>query len=189
MTRYQKRFIFFATVILASVFVVSQIFFSTIFVTKNFPGRIFSICLVWIATCASCFSVMKTVKDKPKAFIMVFILHTLVKLFLYTACIVAYLFHFRQHGVPFTLHFLFVYSIFAIFEVSSIVKFVKDSAGIKSLKLSNYQSDTKNSVSKNMGQNPFCGLYAVPSLISRSRARKRQRRKVHAGNLHSRPYR
>ena len=121
----QKRFIWIASIMLAITITISQILFSTIFVTYFFPARIISIVFVWLVTCVSYYWVMKTVTDKPKAFMRVFMLQTTVKLLLYMACIVVYLILFRQQGVPFTLHFLVVYLIFAIFEVLSILKFVR----------------------------------------------------------------
>jgi Fe2+ transport system protein B len=129
MTKDQKRFFHIATILLAIVLVVSQIIFSTIFETKDFPLRIISICIVWLATCASHYWVMKTVTEKPKAFSRVFMLQTTIKLMLYMACIVAYLLLYREHGVPFTVHFVSVYLVFAVFEVILIMKFVKNNTG------------------------------------------------------------
>ena len=125
----QKRFFLSATIILAVVVVASQLLFSTIFETFCFPGRIISIWLVWITTCASHYWVMKTVTDRPKAFNRVFMLQTTIKLLLYMVCIMVYLILYRQHGVPFTVHFLVVYLIFAIFEVVLILKFVGNNVG------------------------------------------------------------
>jgi hypothetical protein len=129
MTNEQKRFIFLATAILTILIAVSQLFFLTIFETKNFPLRIISICVVWLATCVSYFWIAKIVTEKPKAFVRVFMLQTTVKLFLYMACIVAYLFLYREHGIPFTVHFLVSYIVFAFFEVVLIVKFIKNHPG------------------------------------------------------------
>ena len=129
MTTDQKRFILFATVLLAIVIAVSHLLFSTIFETNNFPLRIISVCIVWLATCASCIWVMKTVTEKPKAFVRVFMLQTTVKLLLYMAYIMVYLVIFRQHGVPFTVHFLVAYFVFAILEVLTILKIVRKNTG------------------------------------------------------------
>ena len=125
MTKEQKRFFIIATCILAMVIVVSQLFFFTIFETNIFPGRILSIGFVWLVTCVFHYWVMKTVTDRPKAFSRVFMLQTTIKLLLYMSCIACYLFFFRQYAVFFTVHFLVTYFIFAIFEVASILKFVK----------------------------------------------------------------
>ena len=114
-----------ATCILAVTIVVSQVVFLIFFETNHFPGRILSIVFVWLVTCASHYWVMKTVTDRPKAFSRVFMLQTTIKLLLYMSCIACYLFLFRQYAVSFTVHFLVTYLIFAIFEVASILKFVK----------------------------------------------------------------
>ena len=129
MTPEQKRFFLIATIVLVSMIVISQLIFSTIFETKNFPLRIIGVVLVWLVTCTFHSWVMKTVTDKPNAFVRVFMLQTTIKLLLYMTCIAGYLFVYRQHGITFTVHFLVVYLIFAIFEVAAIFKFVKNNSG------------------------------------------------------------
>ena len=131
MTKDLKHFLLLAAIILILAITVSQIFFSTIFETFCFPGRIISIIFVWLATCASHFWVMKTVTDKPKAFNRVFMLQTTIKLLLFLTFIAGYLMIYRQHGVSFTVHFFVVYLIFAIFDVSMILKFVREKTGQK----------------------------------------------------------
>jgi len=128
MTKDQKRFFFFATILLAILIVVSQTIFS-IFETNNFSLRIISIVLVWMVTCLSHYWVMKTVTDNPRAFNRIFMLQTTLKLLLYMACIVGYLYFYRQHGVSFTVHFFVVYLIFSIFDVALILKFVRKNTG------------------------------------------------------------
>jgi len=125
MTNEQKRFLYSATILMGITVAISQLFFSTLFVTFSFPLRIISVCFVWIVTCLFHYWLMKTVKDKPKAFTSVFMLQTTIKFMLYVAYVASYLFVFKQHGVPFTVHFLIVYFSFAIFEVSAIFRFVK----------------------------------------------------------------
>ena len=132
MTEDLKRFFLYAAILFIVAISVSQIFFLSIFETFCFPARIISIVFVWVATCASHFWVMKTVTDKPKAFNRVFMLQTALKLFMYLVFIVIYLNLFKEHGVPFTIHFFVVYLFFAIFEVSMILKFVKEKSGQKS---------------------------------------------------------
>jgi len=129
MTTNQKRFFLSAVILLIFVVALSQILFSTIFVTKNFPARTISIVLVWMVTCLFHYWMMKIVTDKPKSFNRIFMLQTTLKLLLYSACIAGYLFFFREYGVPFTMHFFVVYLIFAIFDVSLILKFVRENTG------------------------------------------------------------
>ena len=129
MTKDLKRFLLTATILLSVVLVVSQIFFFTIFETFCFPGRIMSIIFVWLVTCASHCWVMKTVTDKPKAFNGVFMLQTAIKLLLFLTFAAVFLFLYRQYGIPFTVHFFVDYIIFAIFDVSFIMKFVRENTG------------------------------------------------------------
>ena len=129
MTKPLKTFLVTATIILVAIIFASEAIFFTIFETFCFPFRITSIIFVWLVTCSSHFWLMKTVTDNPKAFDRVFMMQTMLKLLMYVACITVYLIVFRQHGVSFTLHFLIVYLFFAIFEVSSILKFVKENSG------------------------------------------------------------
>jgi len=129
MTKEQKRFFLSAIILLAIVMIVSQMLFFTVFVTKDFPARIISIVLVWMVTCLFHYWMMKIVTDKPKSFNRIFMLQTILKLVFYSACIAGYLFFFRQHGVPFTVHFFVVYLIFAIFDVALILKFVRENTG------------------------------------------------------------
>ena len=129
MTKDQKSFILSATILLAIVVAVSQTFFFTIFVTKNFPLRIISIVFVWIVSCLSQFWLMKTVTDKPRAFNRIFMLQTTLKLLLYMACVACYLYFYGQHGVSFTIHFFVVYIFFSIFDVALILKFVRKNSG------------------------------------------------------------
>ena len=125
MSNDQKRFLVSAAILLIVVVFVSQALFLTVLETKDFPLRIICIFIVWLATCASHLWVMNTVKKNPKAFDRVFMLQSFVKFFLYAACIVCYLLFFKKNAIFFTINFLFVYIIFAIFDVSLILKFVK----------------------------------------------------------------
>jgi len=122
MTNNHRHFFLFATVILAIVIAVSQLLFLKIFETKDFPLRIISICIVWLTTCVSHYWVTKTVTDRPKAFVRVFMLQTTIKLLLYMVFIMVYLLNFRQNGIPFTVHFLVAYIVFTFFEVISLLK-------------------------------------------------------------------
>ena len=129
MTKAQKQFFLNAAILLGVVLAISQTIFYTVFVTKNFPGRIISIVFVWIVTCLSHYWLMKAVTDRPKTFNRVFMLQTTGKMLLYVVFIACYLFFFRQHGAPFVIHFFVVYIIFAIFDVSVILKFIRKNTG------------------------------------------------------------
>ena len=120
-----KKFLISATILFGITIFASQAIFFHFFETKNFPFRITCIGMIWLATCTSYLWVMKTVTEKPKAFNKVFMVQTAAKLLLYLMCITGYLFFYKEHGIYFTLHFFVVYIIFATFEVSLILKFVK----------------------------------------------------------------
>ena len=119
------RFLIYAVILLIAVVLVSQTLFMTVLEAKDFPLRILCIFFVWAATCASHLWVITTVRKKPKAFTRVFMLQTALKLALYMASIIGYMFFFKKNAEIFTINFLFVYLIFSIFEVSLILKFVK----------------------------------------------------------------
>lgn len=128
-TKGQKNLFTNTLIIMLLACAVSQVLFSFFFETYNFPGRIISICFIWVVTCASCYWLTKTVTGKPKAFSRVFMLQTAIKLLLYMACVLAYLTLYRQYAIPFTVQFLCVYLIFAIFEAVSVLKFVNANPG------------------------------------------------------------
>jgi len=126
MTKDFKRFFVSAAILLVAVVVVSEAFFLYAFETFDFPLRIISILFVCVATCATHIWVMRTVVENPKSFNMVFLLQTALKLLLYLVFVAVYLYIFTEHGIPFTLHFFVVYLFFGIFEVSMILKFIKE---------------------------------------------------------------
>ena len=133
MTVEQKRFFLVAAAILSVTIFASQAVFSAFFETILFNIRITSIVFVWLATCVSHFLVMKAVTDTPSAFNRVFMTQTMLKLFMYMAFIGIYLVITKgnENALPFTLHFFCIYIVFAIFEVTMILKFVKDNSGRK----------------------------------------------------------
>ena len=124
MTKEQKRFCVSSGVLLAAVIAVSQAVFMWLAPT-DFPLRIATILIVALATCFTHFWLMKTVTEKPKDFNKIFFLLDTCRILLFLVCIVAYLIFFKDFGKIFILHFFVVYIIFAIFDVSLILKFVK----------------------------------------------------------------
>ncbi len=143
MEKELKRFFIKVFFLFLTVCFVSQLLFLTVFETYNFPGRIISVVFVWIVTCAFHYWLMTTVNNRPKAFNRVFMMQTTLKLLLYMACIVVYLVLYRQYAIPFTVHFLVLYLIFAVFEVVSILKFVKKEAGVAAGK-TNFRDASEN---------------------------------------------
>lgn len=127
MTKDQKRFLRFAAITLIVAISVSQILFSTILKAFGFPAHTASIVFVWAVTFTFHYWLMKTVTDNPKAFVRVFMLQLFGKMALFAtyAVVVAVIFY-KQQILPFILHFFVVYLFFAIFDVSLILKFVKE---------------------------------------------------------------
>ncbi len=129
MRKESKQFFIVSLAVTVIAMVISWFLFSYVFETYDFPGRIISIVFIGSVTYFSHVWLMKTVTDRPKAFGRVFMIQTAGKLFLYMACILGYLVFCKQYAIPFTFQFLIVYLIFAIFEVTSILKFVKSNTG------------------------------------------------------------
>jgi hypothetical protein len=127
----QKRLVISGSILLGVMIAVSQAIFAFV-VTDDFPLRITSICVVGLATCLSHLWLIKTVTVNPMAFERVFMMRFVGKLLLYLVCVMGYLFFFKEYGKIFTIHFFFVYIIFAIFDVSLIKKFVKKEKGANS---------------------------------------------------------
>jgi len=86
---------------------------------------------VWAVTCTFHYWLMKTVMGKPKAFNRVFMIQTTAKLLLYVTFVAITLTFNKNHVVEFVIHFFVVYIIFAIFEVSLILKYIKKSDAIE----------------------------------------------------------
>ncbi|MDR2036785.1 MAG: hypothetical protein LBQ60_02560 [Bacteroidales bacterium] len=129
MEKELQRFFINMLVLLILIISVSQLLFSVFFETYDFPGRILCIGFIWLVTCVSYYWLMKTVVKHPKSFNRIFMLQTSLKLFLYLISIVVYLLLFKGYALQFVALFLVTYLIFAIFEVVSILKFVKKDTG------------------------------------------------------------
>ena len=141
-----KKFFINTLIILTAIISCSQVFFLYFFETYDFPGRIITIVSIWAVTCALHYWLMKTVTNKPKAFGRVFMAQTMGKLLLYMTCILGYLMIYKQHAIPFVIQFFAVYIIFAVFEVVSILKFVKTNSG-QTLGNAKYQIDSRDETS------------------------------------------
>ena len=131
MTKQQKQFIITAAIALIVAVSVSQAVFLTILKAFCFPARTVSIIFVWLVICTFNYWLMKTITNNPKAIIRVFMLQFFAKLALFSAFVAigALVFYEKQHVIAFILHFFVVYLFFAIFDVSLILKFVKEKSG------------------------------------------------------------
>ena len=142
MTKHQKRFVISAVIMLIVTLLTSQICFSTIF--SDFSSvagiSIVSVVFVWVVTSSFHYWLMKTVTDKPKAFNRVFMLQATVKLLLFIAYVTICLFTIKSQHVAFVIHFFVIYLFFAIFEVSLIMKFVRENSREQSGNVDKYKN-------------------------------------------------
>ena len=129
MTKEQKKFFIQATILMGALVAISQVIFFIFFETFCFLARIsaINVVFVWLVTCVCHHYLLKTVTEKPKIFNLIFLMQTAAKLLLYvTFLAVSLLIYQKQFAVYFVVHFFVVYLIFAIFEVSLILKFVNN---------------------------------------------------------------
>ena len=142
MTKHQKRFVILAVIMLIVALSTSQMLFLTIFSDFSCIAAIsiISTVFVWVVTVSFHYWLMKTVTDKPKAFNTVFMLQTTVKLLLYVAYVTICLFAVNSQHVAFVIHFFVIYLFFAIFEVSLIMKFVRENSREQSGNVDKYKN-------------------------------------------------
>ncbi|MDR1672376.1 MAG: hypothetical protein LBS09_02775 [Bacteroidales bacterium] len=122
-----NRFFIRSLSLLALIVGISVGLFSVAWKNADFPGNIVSVAFIWATTCGFHFWLMRVVARHPKSFGGIFLMQTGIKLFLFAAYIAVYLYLFREYAVRFVILFLVTYIIFAVFEVVSILKFVKNS--------------------------------------------------------------
>jgi hypothetical protein len=123
-----KRFLIKSLIILV-IIEAAWVLCSLVLKAYNFPGRIISILVVWAVTFGFHYWLLKAVDKNPKSFNWMYLLQTGIKLLLYIGCVVVYLLSFREFAIPFVVVFLVTYIVFAVFEVVSILKFIKNKAG------------------------------------------------------------
>jgi hypothetical protein len=70
----------------------------------------------------------KSLRSKFSRFVSVFMLVTAIKLLLYIAVMLLYVFINRKDAVPFLLNFFILYLVYTVFEVTQIVTLTKPSA-------------------------------------------------------------
>jgi hypothetical protein len=134
-----NRFLYRSLVLAFLIGSISQALFSTLYDGRDYPGRILSIGFIWVITCVFHYFLIKAVYQQPKSFNRVFMMQTTARLLLYLTCILVYILLFKEYAMQFALVFLASYFIFAVFEVLSVLKFVKNNnAGMTGkIKLSN----------------------------------------------------
>jgi F0F1-type ATP synthase assembly protein I len=92
----------------------------------SFPGLAIPLLLMWLTTLAGHIALRRTLAKNPGNFTRTFMVSTTVKLFLYLAYMVGYLWFYREYAVPFLLTFVSAYFLFGIFDVVSTLIFLKN---------------------------------------------------------------
>jgi len=69
---------------------------------------------------------MKSLAKRPARFINIFMLTTMIKLFVYMALMITYALMNREEAMPFIVTFFILYMIYTIVEVSSLLKLNRD---------------------------------------------------------------
>lgn len=124
-----KRFLVRSLIILVILEILAWILCSLVLETCDFPGRAVSIWTVWAVTVGFHYWLLKTVDKNPRSFNGIYMMQTGVKLLLYVVCVIVYLVSFREFAMRFVVVFLITYIVFAVFEVVSILNFIKSKAG------------------------------------------------------------
>ncbi|MDR3093657.1 MAG: hypothetical protein LBU62_03305 [Bacteroidales bacterium] len=124
-----KRFLIRSLMILFLLEILAWAFCSLMFNVYDFPGRIVSMLIVWVVTVGFHYWLLKVVDKNPRSFNWVYMMQTGVKLFLYIICVFVYLLSFREFARQFVVVFLITYIVFAVFEVVSMLNFIKNKAG------------------------------------------------------------
>jgi len=69
---------------------------------------------------------IKASQDKPRKFTSKFIGATGLKMFIYIIFIAIYILIDRQHAIPFLISFLILYILYTVFEVISVLNYLKN---------------------------------------------------------------
>jgi hypothetical protein len=124
-----KRFLIKSLAIFVFLVIASWALFSFVLENYDFPGRIAGIAIVWAVTFGFHCWLLKVVSKNPRAFNRVYMMQTGIKLLIYIGCVMIYLSLHREFAIRFVAFFMAVYIVFAVFEVISILGFIKHKAG------------------------------------------------------------
>ncbi|MBU0763798.1 MAG: hypothetical protein KJ607_03070 [Bacteroidetes bacterium] len=124
----QKAFLRFLanTAILSAIILIAGIF---LFLYPFREQYIFILPYVlvffYIITCGLHYVLLRITRLKPDKFVTYFMMITTIKLLFYMIVMIVYLFFDREGAVVFLLVFLFLYILFTVFEVLSLLSFLK----------------------------------------------------------------
>lgn len=120
-----KKFIvqgFFITLLLA---VIGYFLFTVVFNPYYQVILPFILLFVFLFTTVIHAILLKTARKKPKKLVNRFLMLTGLKMIIYLLIMIIYLVISKQDSAPFLLTFLIVYLVFTIFEISSILSYLK----------------------------------------------------------------
>jgi hypothetical protein len=118
-----KRFFFTSLGVFLLMTAVSSILFSQLWM--DFPGRVAGIGVIWVVTVFFHSRLLKAVKKNPEVFSRFYLMQTGIKLLFYIMCVVGYFLLFKASALRFALLFMTAYFVFSVFEVISILGFIK----------------------------------------------------------------
>ncbi|MDR1667487.1 MAG: hypothetical protein LBS03_07345 [Bacteroidales bacterium] len=118
-----KRFFFTSLGVFLLMVAGSSILFSQLW--TDFPGRITGIAIIWITTTVFHGRLLKVAGKNPGMFSRVFMVQTGIKLLFYSTCMIVYLLFFKTFALRFAILFMAAYLVFSVFEVVSILSFIK----------------------------------------------------------------
>jgi len=120
-----KKFIvqgFFITLLLA---VIGYFLFTVVFNPYYQVILPFVLLFIFLFTTVIHAMLLKTARKKPKKLVNRFLMLTGLKMIIYLFIMIIYLVISKQDSAPFLLTFLIVYLVFTIFEISSILSYLK----------------------------------------------------------------
>lgn len=120
-----KKFIvqgFFITLLLA---VIGYFLFTVVFNPYYQVILPFVLLFIFLFTTVIHAMLLKTARKKPKKLVNRFLMLTGLKMMIYLLIMIIYLVISKQDSAPFLLTFLIVYLVFTIFEISSILSYLK----------------------------------------------------------------
>ncbi len=113
---------FFFSIILAVICYIISFFIPAKYIT---PGLPYLFIFYFAITLVVHYVLMKASEKRMSRFVNYFMLATFLKLMLYIMILVIYVLFNRSDAIPFILTFFILYLFFTVFEIISILSFIK----------------------------------------------------------------
>ena len=113
---------FFFTIILALICFIISYFLPVKYITPTLP---YLFIFFFAVTLFVHYVLMKACEKRMSKFVNFFMLATFLKLMLYIMILVIYVLFNRSDAIPFILTFFIIYLFFTVFEIISILSFIK----------------------------------------------------------------